>query len=483
MTERRKYCPAIACSWLIVAIFLRFHLAVADTFSIEMIAAFSGTNGAYPWASLIQATDGNFYGTTYSGGASTNLLRGGWVGCGSVFKVTPSGDLTCLASLFLTNGANPRAALVQADDGNFYGTTHNGGAYPGNGPWGDPGAGTVFRVTPNGDLTTLASFWITNGACPAAGLTKGPNGILYGVTRCGGSTYGDPRSLAGAGWGTVFKLTTNGDFTTIASLPAGQSGGGPMVPLTFAREGNFYGVAADAIFRMTPAGIVSTVAVLNETNSVSGLAALLQARDSSFYGVSQVRGVYNHGAVYSVSTNGTQTTVASFTNGIGLPLPWGALIEGTDGNFYGTRDGGYDISSYGSVYRASRGGTWTTIATFALTNGATPQCGLVQGRDGMLYGTAEGGGPIGASGYGTIFRVSIPSAAAPKFNSIAKDSSGVSLSWTAIPNRSYQMQFGSSPDAAFWTNLGTMTNASDNIASVLDDDSAPSRFYRIVLLP
>jgi uncharacterized repeat protein (TIGR03803 family) len=98
-----------------------------------VLHSFDGPDGAYPNAGLVQASDGNFYGTTSEGGASGNCSGG----CGTVFKITPNGTLTTLHSFGGSDGAGPYGALVQATDGGFYGTTFGGGAY---------GSGTVFRM-------------------------------------------------------------------------------------------------------------------------------------------------------------------------------------------------------------------------------------------------------------------------------------------------------------------------------------------------
>jgi uncharacterized repeat protein (TIGR03803 family) len=156
----------------------------------------------------VQATDGNFYGTTYHGGASNS---------GTVFKITPTGALTTLYSFCsqtnCTDGANPAAKLVQASDGNFYGTTASGGnGYGTTGVMitGAPFVGTVFRITPTGELTKLYSFCAVtdgdddcfDGELPAAGLIQATNGLFYGTTESGGIS---PYSSRG-GAGTLFSL-------------------------------------------------------------------------------------------------------------------------------------------------------------------------------------------------------------------------------------------------------------------------------------
>jgi uncharacterized repeat protein (TIGR03803 family) len=151
-------------------------------------------------AAPIQGTDGYFYGTTWGGGSG---------GYGTVFRVTTNGALTTLASFYNTNGAVPQAGLTLGTDGNFYGTTtgyYNSGGY-----------GSVFRVTANGALTTLVYFGGTNGANPAAAaLTLGTDGSFYGTTSKGGSSY--VPNLGAMGYGTVFRVTTNGALTTLYSF-------------------------------------------------------------------------------------------------------------------------------------------------------------------------------------------------------------------------------------------------------------------------
>jgi uncharacterized repeat protein (TIGR03803 family) len=146
----------------------------------------SCTDGGIPIAGLVQATNGDLYGTTSEGGANN------W---GPVFKITPRGTLTRLLFFDLTDGANPFAGLVQAINGDFYGTTSYGGAYI--------KYGTVFKITLKGTLTSLYGFagYPTDGAEPYAGLVQGTNGDFYGTTVLGGANCGT------SGCGTVFSLS------------------------------------------------------------------------------------------------------------------------------------------------------------------------------------------------------------------------------------------------------------------------------------
>ncbi|MDQ5872659.1 MAG: hypothetical protein M3547_10715, partial [Acidobacteriota bacterium] len=137
--------------WLILAAIAIFGAASARADSVPLYS-FNGSDGAAPLAGLVQGSDGNFYGTTASGGASD---------AGTVFKITSGGSLTTLYNFSYSDGATPRAGLVQGSDGNFYGTTASGGASD---------AGTVFKITSGGSLTTLYNFSYSDGWSPYAGL-------------------------------------------------------------------------------------------------------------------------------------------------------------------------------------------------------------------------------------------------------------------------------------------------------------------------
>lgn len=183
------------------------------------------TDGEYPVAGLVQATDGKFYGTTPGGGANNQ---------GTVFEITRRGELTTLYSFgtcpiaSCPDEGEPTAGLIQAINGRLYGTTVHGGAYS---------DGSVFEFIPGGELTTLHSFDVTDGYSPQVGLVQATNGTFYGTTVFGGA---DVTCTIGCGGGTVFEITADGQLTTLHSFE-GTDGYTPFAPLLQATDGNLYG--------------------------------------------------------------------------------------------------------------------------------------------------------------------------------------------------------------------------------------------------
>jgi uncharacterized repeat protein (TIGR03803 family) len=225
--------------------------------------SFEISDGANPMAGLVQGIDGNFYGTTTYGGAGNCPFMVGLTpgGCGTVFRISPAGTFSVLYSFGTkssADGANPIAGLIQASDGNFYGMTASGGIAgcqaSSNVLSSGGGCGTIFKITPTGELTTLYSFGATptDGFVPGAGLIQASDGNFYGTTTAGGSNSCPASGVYGIGCGTIFRITPGGSYTTLYSFGAGfvasngmsSVGYLPEAGLIQASDGNFYGTTA-----------------------------------------------------------------------------------------------------------------------------------------------------------------------------------------------------------------------------------------------
>ena len=341
---------------------------------LEIIASFNGDSGA-PHAGLSLGHAGAFYGTTTYGGAH---------GKGIVFRVTTNGTLTTLASLEYgaSSGGGYQEGLTLAGDGAFYGTTPGGGSND---------SGSVFRVSTDGRLTTLASFAKTNGVWPVGRLTLAPDGALYGVT-----AYTFTEGYSTGGPSTIFRVTTNGILTPLANSYTHAS------DLTVGSDGALYGTDSiypnGVIFRVTTEGIYSPFVWFDGTNG-AGPGGLVLGTDGALYGTSGAGGANNRGTLFRVTTNGVLSTVRSFASADGAGSRVG-LVIGIEGNFYGiTADGG---GGNGTIYRVAPDGGFQLLAVFTDPNGSCPHAGLVVGNDGVFYGTTTSGG---SHGLGTVFRV------------------------------------------------------------------------------
>ena len=433
------------------------------------------SNGSYPVGGLIQAMDGNFYGTAYEGGGI------GIPGSGTVFRVSSGGTFSNLFSFNGTNGANPYAGLVQGTNGNFYGTTEQGGT---NG-----GYGTVFEMTPAGELTTLFSFNNADGAYPEGALVLAADGNFYGTTSAGGTN-----GVTNGGYGTVFRISSAGSFASLLSFNS-NNGASPYGALTQDNHFNFYGttlyggtnggygtvfeVSPAALFGPLPAVMFTSLHSFDNTNGANPYAALTLGVDGNFYGTASSGGASNNGTIFLITPAGALTTLFAF-NGVNGANPFGSLIQSVDGNFYGTTEVG-GTNNYGTVFKWGQGGGFVPLISFDyVSNGAFPLAGLAQGTDGNFYGTAHGGT---ASSKGAIFRISAP--VAPVFKMARVSAGSVALSWTSVAGQTYQLQGISSLSQTNWNNLGTNVPATNGVMSASDSVAPPpsQRFYRVILLP
>lgn len=380
--------------------------AGARSWGEVVMHVFDFNDGAAPLAGLIQGSDGNFYGSTAGGD-------------GTLFKISPSGTLTTLywfCQVFdpstdsCLDGAEPYSALIKGSDGNFYGTTIGGGANP-NLIMGGPG--TVFQFKPSGTPTILYSFCsqanCTDGWNPDAGVIQGSGGNFYGTTYLGG----------GNGAGTVFQLSPSGTLTTLHSFcsePVCADGGFPYAGLVESSDGTFFGTTTvgggpnngGTVFKLKPSGTLTTLHSFCRTaNCADGqnpYSSLVPGGDGAFYGTTLLGGKNAQGTVFKITPSGTFTTLHSFTGGPDGSSPYASLVQGDDGDFFGTAFGG-GAKGAGTVFKITPSGALTTLYSFCTqalcADGESPYGPLVSGSDGDFYGTTAGG----ANGYGTVFKV------------------------------------------------------------------------------
>ena len=373
-------------------------MAMALTLSAQTfkrVYTFSGTNGQNP-RSVLQATDGSMYVTLPQGGS----------GYGTIFKMAPTGKGTTLHTFCsqgtCTNGepAYPMA-LMQATDGNLYGVSNGGGI---------SGQGSVFKIASNGALTKLYDFCskgyptCPDGYSPYAALVQGTDGNFYGTAISGGASN----------CGTIFKITSKGALTTLHSFD-NSDGCNPSTALVQATDGNFYGTTfeGNSLFRMTPSGKLTTLytfcSLSGCADGINPAAALIQATDGNLYGTTSGVTSNYYGTIFKITLSGTLTTLYTFcsqTDCADGAYPRAPLVQGTDGNFYGTTTG----PAVGTVFEMEPNGTLTTLYTFCTSpgclDGAFPES-LILNTSGTFYGTTiEGGGPsCSGFGCGTMFSV------------------------------------------------------------------------------
>ncbi len=395
--------PAVKTFVLVLFAVLTFQVCVnAQNIGVfTQLHSFNGSIDGFELDSgLIQGTDGNFY-----------LTAGD-----AVCKVTPDGATTVLHR-FSNNSNDPEGGglhghLAQDADGNLYGATYRGGTN---------GWGTIFRISPSGVFTSLYSFdeidTFADGYVNASGtgpksLTIDGNGNLYGTTASGGAKAG----------GTIFRFTKDGQFTALHSF---ESPGTGANDLTLGKDGSLYGTASSnglngngTVFKITPAGeftvlhnfsaITDTV---NYTNSdgVEPNGGMVQGSDGNFYGTT-ISGGLGNGTVFSITPDGMFTSLHNFAisnytttlEGEGR-TPTSGLTQGSDGRLYGeTYSSG---ANNGTIFAITPSGVLTTLyrCSYAEVKDSSIS-GLIQGRDGNFYGTVE---EAGDNYVGTFFRLNL----------------------------------------------------------------------------
>jgi uncharacterized repeat protein (TIGR03803 family) len=324
---------------------------------------------------------------------------GGDFGAGTVFKLRPNGTQSVLHSFTGgSDGGFPTGDLILSVDNALIGTTEAGG---------DHGAGTIFAVNREGSESVMYSFTGgSDGANPVGGVITDGAGNLYGTTKNGGDSS----------FGTVFELVAFGGGTKVLhSFTAGSDGANPESSLVMDADGNLYGTTLGGgalnqgtAFKLTPKSKLKVLHSFDGTNDGRfPTSGLVLDGDGNLYGTNVGGGVNIAGTAYRLKPNGNIKVLHAFSGGDDGGNPAGALTLGADGNLYGaTASGGAGDASVGTVFRLSPGGKEKVLHSFDadvdVNDGFQPSAGLIMDTGGTLYGVTANGG---ASGAGTVFRV------------------------------------------------------------------------------
>jgi len=328
---------------------------------------------------------------------------------GTVFKIGPSGDKTTLYNFLAAHGANPNSTLVQDTNGALYGATQEGGAY---------NRGAVFKVDNKARETVLYSFvGGTDGEGPIA-VIRGADGTIYGTTEYGGNTGCDSQ-----GCGTVFKLSPAGKKTTLYTFTGGTDGALPLGGLVQDPAGNLYGVTraggdlscndgygCGTVFEVDAAGTETVVHSFIGGNDGIWPAGLIRDQESNFYGTTSQGGLFGEGTVFKLDPTGKETVLYSFTGGYDGSQPGAGVVLDAAGNIYGTTTGGGASSCYcGVAFMLDTSGKETVLHSFTGgADGAGP-LGVVLDAAGNIYGATRAGGDLSCGsdgeGFGTVFKI------------------------------------------------------------------------------
>ncbi len=352
-----------------------------------------GADGQQPWGGVVRDDAGNLYGVATFAGTNQNC---GPSGCGNIFKLTPDGTYSVLYNFDWDHGANPASDLIRdAATGDLYGTTLNGGS---------GGAGTIFKLSSGGTLTTLHAFNGTDGINPEGQLVRDNKGNFYGTAYGGGANNK----------GVVYKLTAKGKLKILHAFAGGANDGWNPTNggLARDRDGNLFGMTQfggtsdyGTIFRIARDGTFTLMhSFVGGNDGRYPAAGLIADQSGNVYGTTQGGGgnnscTYGCGTVFSMTPDGTVTVLHAFQGGSDGANPLAPLLRMKNGTLFGTTNDG----SKGTVFKLKPDGTEKILHTFGgAGDGFEPLGGLARDADGNLYGTTDLGG---ANGLGTVFMV------------------------------------------------------------------------------
>jgi uncharacterized repeat protein (TIGR03803 family) len=313
-----------------------------------VLHSFTGSpDGSGPYAGVVQDPAGNLYGTTFNGG---NFSCGQGLGCGTVFKVSKSGKQIVLHTFTGgRDGANPTGGLILDANGNLYGTSTYGGDLSCVEQEQRAGCGTVFKLSKSGEETVLYAFTGgSDGANPTGGLILDANGNLYGTTSYGGHlSYecGTVFKLSKSGKKTVLHRFTG-------KADGGFPYGGVIMDAKKNLYGTttYGGSGFGTVFKISPAG--NETVLYNFKGGSDGLgpySGVIQDPQGNLYGTQYQGGSFGGGTVWKLSKTGRKTVLHAFTDGADGGAPYAGVTRDAKGNLYGTAIGN-GAFGYGVVF-------------------------------------------------------------------------------------------------------------------------------------
>lgn len=378
--------------------------ANSQTYSVLYNFGTRANDPINPSGNLAQGRDGAMYGTSYDGGV---------YGQGTVFKVTTAGKASVLHSFCAqkncADGNSPDGGLTLRPDGHFIGTTVTGGSY---------GYGTIFDVTQTGEFQVLYNFTGgADGAFPSAAPILGPDGSYYGTTAEGG---------AASGCGSIYRLTNPGAtahaFKLLFDFDEAH-GCGPSAPLLLGMDGELYGPAIyggnagyGVIFKISTTGKLRVLHNFQgDGDGFDPGGPLIQGSNGNFFGTTRGIGSPNGGGVFEMTPGGTLTSLHHLNGTTDGDYVMAGVVEATDGNFYGAAEEGGINDNYncgagcGTLFRASTSSGFSVLYSFDFTSGYFPETIPAQNTNGMLYGDTYWGGITGGIcapfGCGVFYRL------------------------------------------------------------------------------
>ncbi len=383
--------PFLAAARVVMLLTLAFAVlvTVASAQTLTTIHNFvSSGDVAVPTAPgvAIQGRDGNLYGTTGSGGA---------FGAGGVYVVTQAGTESVLYS-FPLSYTSCQSGLSLGSDGNLYGACLAGGTF---------GYGLLYKLTPSGTFTDLHEFNIAggDGGGPFTPPVQAKDGNFYGTTYRGGTNDS----------GTVYKMTPGGTVTILHSFTNTTGDGTSPHALVLGKDGNLYGSSYSGgsggfgvIFKISTKGKLTVLHSFVGTDGSAPVAAMIQGTDGNFYGTTFQGGTSNNGVVFKMAAGGKYTLLHNLVEPTDGSYSYTAMVQGTDGNFYGTTNKYLQLTD--AIFKLTSKGVFSIVHQFDGTGsnvGTGLANALVQNTDGAFYGATNASIPGG--GNGTIYTLDI----------------------------------------------------------------------------